>query len=309
MSNKTPQIIVVGSSNTDLISYVENSPKIGETILGYKFQMGFGGKGANQAVQAAKLGAKVTMVTKLGKDIFGENTLNNYRKQNINIDYVLCTEEASTGVAPIIVDKKGNNSIVVVPGANILLTPGEVETTRTVLKSSKVLICQLEILLESTIKALKMAKEEGIFTIFNPAPGRDDLPSELYSLCDIFCPNETETEIITGKPVNTIEEAEIAAKIILDRGAKNVIITLGSRGCLLVNKLSKIHFPARKVTPVDTTGAGDSFVGSLAYFLGAGKTLEESIKNANVVASYAVQKLGTQTSFPLLSELENEAFF
>jgi len=138
MSNKTPQIIVVGSSNTDLISYVENTPKIGETILGYKFQMGFGGKGANQAVQAAKLGARVTMVRKLGRDIFGENTLNNYRKQNINIDYVLFTEEASTGVAPIIVDKKGNNSIVVVPGANILLTPKEVETTRTVLKSSKV---------------------------------------------------------------------------------------------------------------------------------------------------------------------------
>lgn len=298
-----PKICVVGSSNIDLINYSPRMPKWGETLRGTSFQMGFGGKGANQAVMAAKLGGDVVMVTKLGHDMFGENTIKNYQANGIDTQHVLFTDQASSGVAPITVDPDGHNAIVIVPGANDLLSPQEIEAARPVIASAKVLVCQLEILVESTLAALRIAREAGVTTIFNPAPARTDLPEEIYGLSDIFCPNESETELLTGMPVDTREQVEKAARSLLARGAKNVILTLGARGSLLVNPQETTYVPATPVKAVDTTGAGDAFVGSLAYFLAAGKPLTEAMHRANIVASISVQKPGTQTSFPNASEL------
>jgi len=270
--------------------------------------MGFGGKGANQAVMAAKLGADVTMVSKLGRDIFGENTLNNFKALGIDTRHVHFTDKAFSGVAPIAVDPEGHNAIIIVTGANDLLSTEEIEAARPAIASSKILICQLEIPLEITLHALRIAREEGVKSIFNPAPARPDLPEELYRLSDIFCPNESETETLTDMPVGTLEEAEMAARVLMDRGAGTVILTLGEQGSLLVTSDSVEHVPVKPVKAVDTTGAGDSFVGSLAYFLAREKPLAEAMRRASTIAGISVMSSGTQTSFPEAKDLDPEIF-
>ena len=231
-----PTISVVGACNIDLISYVPRMPAIGETLHGTRFRIGFGGKGANQAVMAAKLGANVSIVTKLGRDTFGEDTLKNFKSFNINTDHVHFTEEAFSGVAPISVNPEGQNSIVIVTGANDLLTEAEIEAARPVFAQSGAVVCQLEIPLNLTLKALSVAREEGVLTIFNPAPAQAELPAELYELSAIICPNESETELLTGLPVESDAQAETAAYQLLERGVKTVILTLGERGALIVDQ-------------------------------------------------------------------------
>ncbi len=211
-ANHQPKITVVGSCNIDLVSYVPRLPVPGETLHGVRFQMGFGGKGANQAVMAAKLGADVTIIAKLGRDVFGENYLKNFEQVGICTRHVHFTDQASSGVAPIAVDADGRNAIIIVGGANDLLTPIEIEAARAEIAASKVLVCQLEIPLEPNLSALRLARAEGVTTIFNPAPARPDLPAEVYGLSDVFCPNETETQLLTGMPVTTMAEAESAAR-------------------------------------------------------------------------------------------------
>jgi ribokinase len=301
-----PKICVVGASNLDLISYVPRLPRLGETLHGTRFHMGYGGKGANQAVMAAKLGGDVAMVTKLGQDIFGENTLKNFQSWGINTRHVLFTDQAFSGVAPIAVDPDGHNSIIIVTGANDLLTAEEIEDARPVIAAAQIVVCQLEIPLETTLAALRIARQEGVRTIFNPAPARPNLPDELYQLSDIFCPNETETELLTGMPVGDLEEAEAAARTLMKQGAGVVILTLGERGSLLVTADEAIHVPATPVKALDSTGAGDAFVGSLAYFLAAGQPLTEAIRRANHIAAISVQYSGTQTSFPNAADLPQE---
>lgn len=299
-----PKICVVGASNIDLVSYAPRLPKLGETLTGTRFQMGFGGKGANQAVMAAKLGAEVAMITKLGDDIFGKDTLKNYETLGFATSHVLFTSEASTGVAPIWVDgATGNNAIIVVPGANDLLTPADVEARRDAITQAQIVVCQWEVPLETTLAALRIGRAAGVTTIFNPAPARDQLPTEAYQLSDIFCPNESETELLTGQPVATQEQAEAAARMLLARGAGRVIITLGERGSLLVTAEGAQHVPAPQVKAIDTTGAGDAFVGSLAYFLAAGAPLVDAMQRANQIAALSVQRTGTQSSFPSAAEL------
>lgn len=298
-----PKICVVGASNLDLISYVPRLPRMGETLHGTRFHMGYGGKGANQAVMAAKLGGDVAIVTKLGQDIFGENTLKNFQSWGIDTRHVLFTDQAFSGVAPIAVDPDGHNAIIIVTGANDLLTPEEIEAARPVIAAAQILVCQLEVPVESTLAALRVARQEGVTTIFNPAPARPSLPDELYQLSDIFCPNESETELLTGLPVNSQEETEAAARALLQRGAGTVILTLGERGSLLVTATNSVHVPATPVRALDTTGAGDAFVGSLAYFLAAGKPLAEAMRRANYIAAISVQSSGTQTSFPAGADL------
>ena len=297
------RICVVGAANMDLISYVKRLPKMGETLHGSKFHMGFGGKGANQAVMAAKLGARVSMVAKLGRDVFGENTLENFRSYNIDCAHVLFTDEAFSGVAPIAVDEQGNNSIIIVTGANDLLSIGDIEAARPAITAAQILVCQLETPLETTLAALRIAREEKVKTIFNPAPGAAGLPEELFRLSDIFCPNESETELITGLPVSSIEEAGAAARALLDKGAGTVILTLGERGSLLVSDRQTEHIPAEEVNTLDSTGAGDAFIGSLAYYVAAGKTLPEAVRRANGIAAISVQASGTQSSFPNAADL------
>jgi ribokinase len=279
---------------------------MGETLHGNRFHMGFGGKGANQAVMAAKLGGAVTMVTKLGQDVFGENTLKNFTSWGVNTQHVHFTDQAFTGVAPIAVDAEGNNSIIVVTGANDLLTAEEVAAARPAIAASSILVCQLEIPPDINLAALRIAREEGVKTIFNPAPARSEIPQELYQLSDIFCPNETETELLTGMSVESLEEAENAARVLIERGAGVVILTLGERGSLLITGETTEHVPVEPVKALDTTGAGDAFVGSLAFFLAAGKSLSDSIKRANRIAAVSVQSSGTQTSFPEAKDLPSE---
>lgn len=302
------KICVVGASNMDLISYVPRLPKIGETLHGSKFSMGFGGKGANQAVMAAKLGGDVAMITKLGEDTFGKDTFQNFKVLGIDTRGITFTREAFSGVAPIAVDPTGNNSIIIVTGANDFLSVEDLEAVRGMIKESTIMVCQLEITLEVTLAALRIAKEEGVTTIFNPAPAQPELPVEIYQLSDIFCPNETETEILTGMPVETDRQVVAAAKSLMERGAKIVILTLGERGSLLVTPEGSEFIPAVTVKPVDTTGAGDAFVGSLAFFMAEGLSIRESVERANQVAAISVQGLGTQTSFPDRENLPESLF-
>ncbi len=299
-----PKICVVGSSNMDLISKIPRLPKMGETLVGHYFHMGCGGKGANQAVMAARMGAQVTMVTRLGRDPLGEITLKNYQEMGIDTRYVFFDEERFSGVAPILVDDEGRNMIVIVPGANDGLSPEDARQAQEAILAADVVVCQLEVPIETTIEAFRIAKEGGVRTIFNPAPGQP-LPGELLALSDIAAPNETETEIITGLSVETLEEAEVAAQKLREMGAEVAIITLGERGALLVDDQGATHVPAVETRAVDTTGAGDAFIGSLAYFLARGKALREAIERANAVAAISVTKVGTQVSFPWREEIEH----
>ncbi len=295
---RVPAVSVVGACNIDLISYVPRMPEIGETLHGTRFQMGFGGKGANQAVMAAKLGARVTMISKLGRDVFGENTLRNFQEQGVDTRHVHATDQASSGVAPIAVDSEGRNSIIIVTGANDLLSVAEVEAARPEIAASDVLICQLEVPVGISLAALQVARQVGVRTIFNPAPARPELPSEVYGLSDILCPNESEAEMLTGMAVATLDQCEAAARELLRRGAGTVILTLGERGSMVVTSDAVAHVPAEKVRTVDSTGAGDAFVGSLAYFLASGLTLTVAASKAGAVATRSVLSPGTQSSFP-----------
>jgi ribokinase len=291
----------------DLISYVPTLPKRGETLRGYKFKTGCGGKGANQAVMAGLLGADITMVCKLGTDSFGADMKKNFEAHGVNTDYIYISNEASSGVAPITVSDDGANSIVIVSGTNDLLNKEEVHKASKPITECKVLLTQLEIRLETTWEALKVAKQAGVTTILNPAPAQD-LPSDIFQVVDILCPNETELEILSKKPVNNIDEAKVAAKVLLEKGVKKVLVTLGENGSLLVTENEVYHSPSEKVKAVDTTGAGDCFLGSFAYFYAMGEDVKECMKKANHIASVSVQAEGTQTSFPHRSKLPASYF-
>ena len=302
MSTK-PKICVVGSCMIDLISRVPRLPKLGETLFGHEFHMGYGGKGANQAVMAAKLGAHVSLVTKLGRDVFGDGTLKNYQEQGIDTTHVLFDDTRFSGVAPIFVDDHAQNFIVIVPGANLGLSRADVQDAREIILASEILICQLEIPVETTLEAFRIAKSNNVRTILNPAPAAP-LPDELLQLTDICAPNETETELLTGLPVNTLAEAEAAARKLMARGPKTVILTLGERGALVVDEHMVESVPAIPVNAIDPTGAGDAFVGSLAVFLGEGLAFADAIRRANAVAALSVTRVGTQVSFPLRQEAD-----
>ena len=302
-----PKICVVGASNIDLIAYAPRLPKLGETVTGSDFKTGFGGKGANQAVMAAKLGGAVSIVTKVGEDLFGEDTRNNFVERSIDTTYLYTTPDSFTGVAPIWVEESsGNNAIIVAAGANNLLTPTDVEEARAALTTADVVVCQWEIRTDTVLTALRIAHKAGATTIFNPAPVQGEIPAELYPHIDILCPNESETERLTGMTVTTIAEATAAAQTLLTRGPRTIILTLGERGSLLVTTEGSQHIAAPAVQAVDTTGAGDAFVGSLAYYLAAGQPIATAMQRANRIAAISVQAPGTQSSFPNLADLPAE---
>jgi ribokinase len=299
----TPKICVVGSSNLDMNSYVTRFPAPGETIHGQRFTTGYGGKGANQAVMAARLGAEVTFVGKVGSDLFGRDMQANFRNEGIDIRHVQTTDEAASGVAVITIDATGMNSIIVIPGANGLLTAEDVEAARPAIEGADVLVCQLEVPMTANLAAAQIARQAGKTIIFNPAPIGEEAPDELLGLCDIVCPNENESTLLTGQQVTSLADAETAARMLLERGARQVIVTLGERGSLLVDDGQVVHVPAPSVRAVDTTGAGDAFVGTLAYFLAAGAPVVEAMRRATQVAAISVQQPGTQTSYPRAMDL------
>lgn len=291
---------VIGATLIDLVAYVPRLPTLGETLHGTDFQSGYGGKGANQAVMAARLGARVSLVSRVGRDRFGAEMVANLRAQGVNTDFVSIDDEAPSGVAPIAVDPQGDNSIIIVTGANERLTPHEVERARPAIARADVLACQLELPRETTLAALRIAREESTTTVLNPAPAATDLPAEIYALTDVFCPNESEAELLLGC---AISDAANAAETLRARGCGAVVLTLGSRGCLLATAEGTQLIPGVPVQTVDTTGAGDSFVGSLAVRLARGESLAAAAAYANRVAALSVTRRGTQTSFPTADEL------
>jgi ribokinase len=304
---RAPRICVICASNMDLVSYAPRLPKLGETLPATRFATGFGGKGANQAVMAARLGGAVSMVAKVGRDSFGEDMLRNFREQGIDTTYIAVDSEAASGVAPIWVEEgSGANAILVALGANDRLAPADVEAARSVIEAAQVVVCQWECPLDAMLTALRIGQEAGALTIFNPAPARGELPAEAYAAIDILCPNESETEILTKQTVADAAQAEAAARTLLGFGARYVILTLGERGSLLVSGQEQEFIPAAPVQAVDTTGAGDAYVGSLAYFLGAGAPLVEAMRRANAIAGISVQAPGTQSSFPHRTALPPE---
>jgi len=304
MRQGKPRIIVVGSSNMDLVVKSQRIPAVGETILGGDFIMAPGGKGANQAVAAAKLGAEVFFIAKLGDDIFGSQSLSNFKKEGVNTKYVLQTKEAPSGVALIMVDDRGNNSIVVAPGANQKLTPQDVKEAEPDIASSGALVAQLEVPLETIEFAAQTANSSDVPFILDPAPARE-LSPELLAMVDVLTPNETEARILTGMEVTDEDSARAASENLLERGVKAVIVTMGAKGYLLATSEEMEFVVARKVKAVDATAAGDAFTGSLACGMAQGRTLAEAALFANYVAALSVTKMGAQPSMPTLQEVED----
>jgi ribokinase len=293
---KRPRIAVVGSANIDLTTFTSRFPKPGETIFGDSFDLGFGGKGANQATAARLCGAEVFMVARVGNDLFGPATIENFKKLGIDATHVKPLPGVSSGVAPIFVEPNGQNRIFVVKGANDQLKPSDVDAASDLLKTVDCMVLQFEIPLETVYYSVRFARTNRIRCIVNPAPAQ---PVDLKALegLDYFVPNESEAEAITGMPVHNIENAKKCAEKLLSGGVRRVILTLGANGSLLAGREGMEHVPAFKVNAIDSTGAGDAFIGSFAVFLGEGLPEPEAVRRANLYAGLSTTGVGTQKSF------------
>ena len=302
---RLPRIAVVGSANTDLTTFSDTFPRPGETIFGKSFDLGFGGKGANQAVAARLSGADVIMVAKVGDDLFGEATVRNFASFGIDTTHVRVVGGVSSGVAPIFVEPDGQNRIIVVKGANDTLKPADVDAATEVLRSVDTIVLQFEIPLETVYYTVKFACKHGVRCIVNPAPA---LSAELRELAaaDYFVPNETEAEVISGVGVHSEDEAKKCAAVLLAKGFGKVILTLGARGSLIASAEGCQLITPFPVTPKDTTGAGDAFIGSFAVFLAEGLAEKEALSRANLYAALSTLRVGTQKSFPTRGEFETE---
>lgn len=304
MAKDKPIVVVVGSSNMDLVCKSERIPVVGETILGGDFLMVPGGKGANQAVAAAKLGAEVFFIARLGDDIFGAKSLENFKNVGLNAKHVLRTSDAPSGVALIMVDEKGNNSIVVAPGANSKLSAEDIEKARADIASAGALVAQLEVPLETIEHAADLVKSSNVPFVLDPAPARE-LSDELLQKVDVLTPNETEARILTGIDVTGENSARRASEKLLGRGVKTVILTMGKDGFLLTDSDQSQFVSAQKIDAVDSTAAGDAFTGALAVGIAEGKSLLDAALFANYVAALSVTKMGAQSSMPAITEVEN----
>lgn len=299
MSPKT--ILVIGSSNTDMTAKTAELPRPGETVLGGVFTMGAGGKGANQAVAAQRLGGKVKFICKVGKDMFGDNSIAQYEKEGLDTSGILRSELPS-GVALIYVDSHAENCIVVASGANGDLTEDDIEKSRKDLEGCDILLLQLESPIPSVLKAAKIAHQAGKTVVLNPAPACP-LPEELFRNIDLFIPNETELSTFSGMPVNSQEEAQAAAKAMQAKGVGKLIVTMGSKGALICEGGPSVFVPAHKVKAVDTTAAGDTFCGALCVAISEGKSLKEAAEFACAASALTVQKMGAQNSIPYRKDL------
>ena len=301
-----PDILVVGSLNADLVVSASRFPKPGETISGEDLQVIPGGKGANQAVAAARLGARVSMLGRVGKDNFGNFLLENLKSNKVDSQFI-GRDDSSTGTAIIVVDSNGQNSIVLSAGANGKVTP--LDMNAAAFSDFKLLLLQLEIPTPTVLSAARQAHENGLRVILNPAPAKE-LPQELISLSDFLIPNESELSLLTHRPVNDVPSAEKAAKQLVEDGAKNVIVTLGKKGALIVpgtqeDKHTSNHVDTYPVKVVDTTAAGDAFIGGFAAALLQNKSLEEAVHYACACGALATTKFGAQPSLPTITEVEN----
>jgi ribokinase len=288
----------------DLVVRAAHMPIPGETILGSDFRTIPGGKGANQAVAAARLGAEVTMVGRVGVDTFGQTLLHDLISEGIDVSYLAMDDRASSGVAMITVDNQGQNSIVVAPGANHNLTPAEIYHAFSRINEVDIVILQLEIPLDCVETAAILSHQRGARTILNPAPAQP-LPTGLLSSIDILIPNESETGLLTGLPVHEISQVESAGQKLFDQGAHCVVITMGNRGVWVMpdKRQNGIHLPAHSVEVIDTTAAGDAFVAGLAVGLGEDLPLMEAVKLGNAAGALTVTRLGAQPSLPTRAEV------
>ncbi len=300
---RTPRIVVVGSYATGLTMKVERIPGAGETLLGSGYRVDFGGKGSNQAVGCARLGAHVDFVARIGKDPFGDMALDLYRQEGIDTRFVSRSAEAPTGVGFIIVEAgTGQNSIAIDPGANELLTPTDVSQADLVLNSASVVLTQLEIPVAAAESALARGRSVGAVTILNPAPVRPLAPSVL-SLVDVLTPNETEARVLAGLSPDAAAEPEVVAEVLLRLGVKHVVMTLGEKGALLISGKHHQHFSAISVQAADTTGAGDAFNAGLAVALAHGDRMEDAVRFAIITGAMAVTKEGVVPSLPRCDEV------
>ena len=297
------RIAVVGSANVDLTTFTDEFPRPGETIFGTRFDLGFGGKGANQAVAARLCGAEVSMVARVGDDLFGPATIKNFESFGIECSQVRQVAGTASGVAPIFVESSGQNRIIVVKGANDFLRPDDVDAAAALLQQARCLVLQLEIPLESVDHALRFARAHGILSILNPAPGQP-LDMKAVSAADYLIPNESEAEAISGRPVRNLDEAKACAEYLLGQGVRRVIITLGEKGALLAGGDGVEHLGGFTVKSVDTTGAGDAFIGSFAVFLAEGLPERDAVARANLYAALSTTRVGTQKSFVTRAEFE-----
>ena len=295
-------VLVVGSANMDLVVRCERFPTPGETILGGEFGTFPGGKGANQAVAAAKLGGEVYFIGKMGHDIFRENLVASMEQDGVRLEHLLIDAEAPTGVALITVASSGQNEIIVASGSNMHLTAAEVEANEDAFKNAGVLLLQLEVPLETVRAAARLGRTSGAKVILNPAPAQS-LSHDLLALVDLVTPNESEAEALTGLHVSDEETAAEAGRALLGLGAGAAVVTLGAAGAVHVTREGARRYPAPSVTAVDTTAAGDAFNGALALALSRGAGVSESVEYANRVAALSVTRMGAQPSLPTADEL------
>jgi len=296
-------ITVIGSLNMDLVITTPQVPVMGETILGSDFMTAPGGKGANQAVAAARLGGNVSMIGCVGNDMYGMELMQNLLVNNVRVDHVKVEDATSTGVAIIII-QEGDNCIIVNQAANSLLTPDMINHSEELIKNSNLIVVQLEIPMETVVRALSIAKRHGVKVLLNPAPARK-LSDEFLAMVDILTPNETECEIITGITINCIEDAKNAVEFLNQKGVPQVVVTMGGKGVVYNSSKGIQHKPAPVVQVVDTTAAGDSFSGAIALALSQGKYIDEAVDFANIVGPLTVMKKGAQTSLPTIKDVED----
>ena len=292
------KIVDIGSSNTDMTIKRDRLPNPGETVLGGEPRMGPGGTGANQAVAAQRLGANVSFICKVGRDIFGDNAISGYQKEGIDCSRILRSDKAS-GTALILVDGNAENCIAVAPGANADLTPEDVDSVADVIRSADYLILQLEIPVESVLRAAKIAHEAGVYVILNPAPACH-LPEELFGYISLITPNQTESALLSGVEDNL----DAAVERLMQLGVKDVVVTLGSKGSLVISEGAKTLVPSLKVKAVDTTAAGDTFCGALCVALSEGCSLVDAAGFATKASALTVQKMGAQDSIPFRSDIK-----
>lgn len=297
------KIVVIGSSNMDMVVSTPHLPLPGETILGGNFFMNYGGKGANQAVAVKRLGGELLFLTKLGNDLFAKQTILYFKKEGIDTDYIITTEEAHSGVALISVDKCGENSIVVAPGANMLLDEKDTDKVIDQIAKDDILLIQLEIPISTVEYVIRRASEKGAKVILNPAPAQI-IPEDLFPCIYLIIPNVVEAAMLAKESTEKDQNLErMCTEKLIDLGVKNVIVTMGSKGCFVNENRKMYYIDAFQVTPVDTTAAGDTFNGALAVALSEGMSLKESVILASKASSIAVTRVGAQSSIPYRNEL------
>lgn len=298
------KIGVVGSNMVDLITYVNRMPGPGETLEAPAFEIGCGGKGANQAVAAARLGADVMMVTRVGDDVFADNTIRNLESFGVDTRHVVKVAGKSSGVAPIFVEQSGENSILIVKGANADLLPAEVDKAAADLKQCGLILMQMEVPVETVYHTVELAAQNGIETILNPAPAAANLDPERIRQVTFLVPNESELALLSGLPTETDEAIITAARSLIARGIRTVIVTLGGRGARMITSDEIVNIEPVKVTPKDTTGAGDAFIGSFARFYAETGEVVSSLKKASLYAAHSITRPGTQKAYASIEEFE-----